>query len=62
MEIALTILGLGALDAIVTGILREAKQQNKIVFVRISMYLTVAIIVLVEVSKLLHYVRGVFGI
>lgn len=62
MEIAFTILGLGALDAIVSGILKEAKQQNKIVFVRISMYLTVAVIVLHEVSKLLHYTRAVFGI
>lgn len=62
MEIALTILGLGALDAIVSGVLKEAKQQNKIIFVRISMYLTVAIIVLVEVSKLINYARVVFGI
>lgn len=62
MEIAFTILGLGALDAIITGVLKESKQQNKIIFVRISMYVTVAIIVLVEVSKLLHYAKGVFGI
>lgn len=62
MEIAFTILGLGALDAIVTGVLREAKQQNKIMFVRISMYVTVAIIVLVEVSKMINYARVVFGI
>lgn len=62
MEIAFTILGLGALDYTISGILKEAKQQNKIVFVRISMYLTVAIIVLVEVSKLLNYTRAVFGI
>lgn len=62
MEIAFTILGLGALDAIITGVLKEAKQQNKIIFVRISMYLTVAIIVLVEVSKLINYARVVFGI
>lgn len=62
MEIAFTILGLGALDAIISGILKEAKQQNKIIFVRISMYLTVAIIVLVEVSKLINYARVVFGI
>ena len=62
MEIAFTILGLGALDAIISGVLKEAKQQNKIIFVRISMYLTVAIIVLVEVSKLINYARVVFGI
>ncbi|OCT12655.1 hypothetical protein A8709_33130 [Paenibacillus pectinilyticus] len=62
MEIAFTILGLGALDAVITGVLKEAKQQNKIIFVRISMYLTVAIIVLVEVSKLINYARMVFGI
>ena len=62
MEIAFTILGLGALDAIVSGILKEAKQQNKIVFVRISMYLTVAIIVLVEVSKLINFARAVCGV
>lgn len=62
MEIAFTILGLGALDAVITGVLRESKQQNKVMFVRISMYLTVSIIVLVEVSKLLAYARGVFGV
>ncbi|MDQ0873811.1 hypothetical protein QFZ77_002470 [Paenibacillus sp. V4I3] len=62
MEIAFTILGLGALDAIISGVLKEAKQQNKIIFVRISMYVTVAIIVLVEVSKLINYARVVFGI
>lgn len=62
MEMAFTILGLGAVDAIITGILREAKQQNKIIFVRVSMYLTVAVIVLVEVVDLFRYVRGVFGL
>lgn len=62
MEIAFTILGLGALDAVITGVLKETKQQNKIIFVRISMYLTVSIIVLVEVSKLINYARAVFGV
>lgn len=62
MEIAFTILGLGALDAVITGVLKESRQQNKVIFVRISMYVTVAIIVLVEVSKLINYARAVFGV
>jgi hypothetical protein len=62
MEIAFTILGLGALDAVITGILKHTKNGDKIMFVRVGMYLTVAIISLQELTKLFDYVRQVFGV
>ncbi|WP_239632974.1 hypothetical protein [Paenibacillus sp. H1-7] len=62
MEMAFTILGMGAVDAVVTQVLREAKQQNKVIFVRVSMYLTVALMSLREVVELFHHCKVVFGI
>ena len=62
MEMAFTILGMGAVDAVVTQILKDTKQQNKVVFVRISMYLTVALMSLHEVVDLFRHCRAVFGV
>lgn len=62
MEMAFTILGMGAVDAIITGILKHTKNQDKIVFVRVGMYLTVALMSLREVMELFRHTKAVFGL
>lgn len=62
MDLAFTVLGLGAVDAVLTGVLKEAKQANKVMFVRISMYLVTALMSLKEVVALFEHVRSVFGL
>jgi hypothetical protein len=62
MEMAFTILAMGAVDAVITGILKHIKHSDKIIFVRVGMYLTAALLTMQEVMKLFQHVRSVFGL
>lgn len=61
MEIAFTILGMGVIDAIITQVLKDTKNQNKVILLRVSMYIAVSLMVGPEIFHLFDYARMVLA-
>ena len=62
MEMAITILAWGFIDAVITDILSETKNQKKVKWLRVSIGLIVAVTVGAEIWHLLDFARGVFRV
>lgn len=62
MEMAITILGWGIIDAIITDVLSESGNQKKVKWLRVSIGLIVAVTVGAEIWHLLDFARAVFHV
>jgi hypothetical protein len=58
---AFTILGMGVIDAVITQILKDTKNANKVILLRVSMYAAAAFMVVPEIFKFMNFARSVLA-
>ena len=56
---AFTLLGMGVIDAVISQILKDTKNANKVILLRVSMYAAAALMVVPELLKFLDYAKMV---
>lgn len=61
VEVAFTILGMGIVDAVITQILKDSKNQNKVTVLRVSMYVSTALLVIPELLHFMKYAKAVLA-
>lgn len=59
MEAAFYIFGMGILDAIVTQLMKDAKQQSLVIWVRVGSTVGCVLMVAPQLAQLFHFARSV---